>query len=837
VVGIVVVSHSATLAEGVAEVAREMGGEVRLEVAGGLRLEEPAMGTDAVLVAEAIERAYSDDGVVVLMDLGSAVLSAEMALDLLPPDRRDRVVLCPAPLVEGAVAAAAVARTGASLEDVAEEATGSLRAKLEHLGAEETHPPAEAGPEQDWTDGRSVRLMVKNPLGLHARPAARFVQTVGRFDAEVRVRNLTTGRGPASGRSLNSLATLGVRQGHEVLVTARGPQAAEVLAGLEGLAGRDFDDRAPTPAPLPPRVAAPAEGGALAGLPASPGIAVGQAQQFRPPPIEVPARPAGDPRAEWNALEKALAAVRRQIGEQRASVAARAGEEEAAILDAHGLFLEDHLLLDAARRGIEDQGQSAARAWKNAADVVVEEYRGLEDEYLRARAEDLAGVARRVLEHLVDGGPGSPSLTGPGILVAADLTPTDTVTLDPALVRGIATAAGGPTSHSAILARSLGIPAAVGLGDGLLEVAEGVSLVLDGEAGTVLVDPPPDVIAAALARWEELQARERTVREAAHRPGVTRDGVQIEVAANAGSVQEAEAAATAGADGIGLLRTEFLFLGRETMPDEEEQEVVYRRIAEVLDGRPLILRTLDVGADKPLPYLPRADEDNPFLGVRGIRLSLIEPELLSAQLRAALRVARDHPLKVMFPMVTTADELRAAMGLMAEARAALGWKDGWAPEGFELGVMVEVPAAALTAAAFASRVDFLSLGTNDLSQYVAAADRGNRQVAPLADAVHPAVLRLVRMVVEAAEAHGRWVGVCGEVAGDPAAVPLLLGLGVHELSVVPPAVAAVKQAVRETELGSARALAALALALDSSGAVRDLLSGPAAGRSVAAPSP
>lgn len=827
-VAIVLVSHSATLAEGVAEVAREMGGEVRFEVAGGLRLDEPALGTDATLVAEAIERAYSDDGVVVLMDLGSAVLSAEMALDLLPPGRRDRVVLCPAPMVEGAVAAAAVARTGASLEEVAAEASGALRAKLEHLGEGEADA-WQAAAEAATPEGPSIRLVVKNPLGLHARPAARFVQTVGRFDAEVSVRNRTTGKGPGSGRSLNALATLGVRQGHEIVVVASGPQAAQALAALQTLAGRDFGDRMPAAPPARPQAPAPgpASVARLLGLPASPGIVAGRARHFRVPPIQVPTHPAEDPEAEWQALEGALEVARREIREQRSSVAARAGEEEAAILDAHGLFLEDDLLVGAARRGILEEGRNAAQAWRAAADAVIAEYRALEDDYLRGRAEDLAGVARRVLEHLLTGGPSPPALAGPGIVVAPSLTPTDTVALDPALVQGIATATGGPTSHSAILARSLGIPAAVGLGDALVGVPEGTPLVLDGDAGLLLIDPSPDVTTDYETRGKERGARERAARKGARRPSVTQDGTRIEVAANVGSPEETEEAVNAGADGIGLLRTEFLFLGRDAMPDEEEQEAAYRRVAEILAGRPLILRTLDVGADKPLPYLPRAEEDNPYLGLRGIRLSLAQPELLSIQLRAALRVAADHPVKVMFPMVSTVEELEMGLGLVTEARAALGWTEGWAPEGFALGVMVEVPAAALTAGALAAMVDFLSIGTNDLSQYVAAADRGNDRVAPLADALHPAVLRLVRMVVEGADGHGRWVGVCGEVAADPVAVPILLGLGVRELSVAPPAVAAIKQAVREADLGQARALAGSALRLESAGAVRALLSAPA----------
>src|SRR4029453_15880112 len=422
-VGLVIVSHSATLAEGVAELARGMGAEVPIELAGGIEAPEPALGTDAARVLDAIERADQGDGVVVLMDLGSAVLSAEMALDLLPPERRERVVLSEAALVEGAVAAAVTANLGAPF------APGGLGAKGTHLGSGET-----AAPEAAVADGagRTITLTVRNPLGLHARPAARFVQTAGGFDAGVSVTNLTTGRGPASGRSLNALATLGVRQGHQITVAATGPKASEALAALEALAGRDFDEgpavEAPTPTPTAPPEAAPA--GGLAGLPAAPGVAIGAARHFRAADPEIPAAPASAPQAEWEAPDPALDRVRTEIRATRDSVAARAGEYSAAIFDAHLLFLEDETLVEPARRAIFEQGRNAAQAWPEAAEPVAAEYRRLDDEYLRARAEDLGAVARQVVAQLVGKGPAT-AVTEPGIVIAADLTPADTAALDP----------------------------------------------------------------------------------------------------------------------------------------------------------------------------------------------------------------------------------------------------------------------------------------------------------------------------------------------------------------------------------------------------------------------
>jgi phosphoenolpyruvate-protein kinase (PTS system EI component) len=342
----------------------------------------------------------------------------------------------------------------------------------------------------------------------------------------------------------------------------------------------------------------------------------------------------------------------------------------------------------------------------------------------------------------------------------------------------------------------------VGAGEALLDVAEGTRLAVDGEEGIVEVDPDDDVAERFLARRQAVAEARRASLARAAEPGALRDGRRVEVVANVGSVAEARRAVEQGAEGIGLLRTEFLFLERTTPPGEEEQTEVLRDIAQALDGRPVIVRTLDAGADKPLPFLRQAPEANPFLGRRGIRLSLAEPELLSGQLRAAARVAADHPLKVMFPMVATLAEYRAARALVADAGA---------PEGIEVGIMVEVPAVALQAERFASEVDFFSVGTNDLGQYAMAAERGNEQLSELLAGPLPAVLRLIAAVVQAADRHGRWVGVCGELAGDPDAAILLAGLGVLELSMAASRIPELKAALREVDLPAARAAAAEAL--------------------------
>src|SRR4051794_2668982 len=801
-----------------------MGGEdVAIEAAGGMADPPGAMGTDAMVVMEAIERASSEDGVLVLMDLGSALMSAEMAVEMSAGDVR--VVLADAPIVEGAVAAAAAARTGMGIDEVAAEARGALRAKAAQLGGDEDDAaPADAGPPGAASgEGEELRVVVGNRLGLHARPAARFVGAAATADAAVEVSNLATGRGPVSARSLTALATLGVRQGHEILVRARGPQASRALDAIRALAAANFGDEdgdghapaPPEPEAHPARAAAPGE--PRRGLPVAPGVAIGAARRLRAPEPVVSDAPAGDPQAEWSALASARDAARGGVRAARAAVAAGAGEAQAQIFDAHLLLLDDEALLDPARRAV-DAGRNAAQAWDAAVRAAADAYRGAGDAYLRERAVDVLDVGRRVLGHLAGSDPGPATVDGPGVLVADALTPGQTAALDRSLVRGIATARGSATSHAAILARAFGIPAVVGLGPALLETPDGTELVLDGDAGTVLVDPDDDARADAERRRDEERRTSAERRERATAPAHTRDGRRIEVAANLGAVAEAAGAVAQGAEGVGLLRTEFLFLGREDVPGEDEQAAALGEVAAALDGRPLVIRTLDVGADKPLPFLAQEPEANPFLGRRGIRLALARPDIMRPQLRAILRVAAEHDnVKVMFPMVAALSELRAARAALEGGRRA----GGVAPP-LEVGIMVEVPAVAVAAERFAREADFFSIGTNDLAQYALAAERGNEHVAALATGPVPALLALVDAVVRGAQAHDRWVGVCGELAGDPLAAALLVGLGVTELSMAPPRIPDVKDTLRAIDAAAAAAVAREAIAADDADAVRAL---------------
>ncbi len=811
-VGIVVVSHSRALARAAVALAAEMlhGRAVRVAVAAGL--DEATFGTDAVRVKEAIEEVDGPDGVLVLMDLGSAVLSAEMALDLLDPAVAGRVRLCSAPLVEGLVVATVAAAAGASIDEVETEATAALAGKQAHLVLPGADTPAPATTGEPTA--RAV-FVVANEHGLHVRPAAKLVAEVRTLDARVWLRNVTTDSDPVPASSLSRVAVLGALAGHRLEVTATGNQARTAVDHVAALAARHFDEtRVGPPAAVP---SATAQRGPL---PASPGIAVGPAWTLVRPEVLIDrttgSAHAVDPVAEWRRIRGAVAAVRRETVRTRARTARELGEPEAEVFDAHLMLLDDTELLEDVRERI-DGGSTAPRAWSDVLDATGSGLDGLPDDYLRARAADVRALRDQVLRAM-SGRPTTFALRD-GVLVVTDLTPAEAAALDRERVTGLVLAFGSSTGHAAILARTRGIPAVVCAGPGILEVADGTTIALDGETGEIVVDPDPDTLVAIKARAAERERRvDDAIRDSAE-PAVTRDGTTIPVGANVGDPTDAAAAARFGADLSGLVRTEFLFLDRESAPTVDEQEAAYRAVADRLDGRPVVFRTFDIGADKPVGYLDLAPEANPFLGLRGIRLALARPSLLRDQLAAICRVAVDRPVGVMFPMVTHVAEVRAARALLAEAAALVGMA---VPAGLEIGIMIEVPAAALKTSAFIPHVDFVSVGTNDLTQYTLAADRGNESVAGDADPLDPAVLRLVHQVCEAAAGLVP-VAVCGEVASDQAALPVLLGLGVDELSVTPYAVPLVKQAVRDLDVGTCRVLARKALELPSATAVRALL--------------
>ena len=809
-VGLVVVSHSRTLARSAVALAAEMlhGRPLRIEVAAGL--DETTFGTDAVAIMQAIERADGPAGVVVLMDLGSAVLSTELALDLLQdPSIRDRVTLSPAPLVEGLIVAAVAAAGGASRAEVAAEARDALMGKSGHLS-----PPPD-GTTPDASDvrhgGDRRRLLGREPprparpAGCQAGQRGPRARRVGPAAQPHHRRLSCPRRKPEPGRDAGRPA--GARGRGPRL----GPQAQEAVEHLLTLAARRFDETVEEAAEPPaPSVAASASGP----LPASPGIAIGPLRRLTAVPVDLDQQPVGEPAAEWRRIVESVAAVRRDIEHVRVVTAREVGAEQASIFDAHLSLLTDaEMLADVKTR--TSTGVGAVSAWAGCLADVEREWASLPDPYLRERAADVHAVGDQVLRALT----GEPArrMTSQGVLVASDLTPAETASLDLALVTGVVLAQGSPTSHAAILARARDIPVVVAAGPEVLGIPEGTTVLLDGSSGELHVDPSPELLEEYERRAADAAEQRARQLALAEQPAVSRDGTSIAVAANLGSVADARAALAAGADGAGLVRTEFLFLDRSAAPDVDEQQAEYDAIAEAMDGRRITLRTLDVGGDKPLSYLPMPQEANPFLGQRGIRLSLAHRDLLRDQMVAICHTARRFPTSIMIPMVSTPAELIEARQVLTEAAGPDGL-----PEGLHIGSMIEVPSAALKIEAFLPYVDFVSIGTNDLTQYALAAERGNGAVAALSDALDPGVLQLIDHVCRAAA--GRIdVAVCGEAASDELAIPVLVGLGVRELSVSPPAVPRVKAAVRELDVERCGILAREALSLAGADDVRKLV--------------
>ncbi|WP_168788414.1 phosphoenolpyruvate--protein phosphotransferase [Paraburkholderia aromaticivorans] len=675
--------------------------------------------------------------------------------------------------------------------------------------------------ETDSTAGAIVsdEVTLPNPAGLHARPAAVVAVEAKKYKSDIR---LLRGGDSANAKSVVSLMGLATQFGDKVCVQAAGPDAAEAAGAIARLLASGSGEKpgdapaAPpataSPAPVAASRTAPADADELAGVSASPGLAVGKVVQFRQEVIDV-AEAGESPQRERARLESARHEARQQIEAVKTRLT---DPSKAQILDAHLELLDDPDLNDLAI-GAVSAGKSAGFAWRAAFEKQARTLEALDNPLLRERAGDIRDVGRRVLALLAGVKQAHIDVPADSILIAEELSPSDTASLDRTKVVGFCTTTGGATSHVAILARSLGIPAICGIDEEALQLADGTFVVLDGTRGSLRRNPGAGEIEKARERIDRQIAKREEEKLAAVKLAMTADGHRVEVVANIRNAQEARDAVSAGAEGVGLLRSEFLFDNRDTAPSEDEQAAQYCAVAEALGReRPLVVRTLDVGGDKPLSYLPLPEEDNPFLGLRGVRVSLDRPDIFRTQLRAILRAASIGNLHVMFPMVATIEEVRAAKKILLE-------EAGDRANDVKVGVMIEVPSAALIAEPLAREVDFFSIGTNDLTQYTLAMDRGHPKLARQADALHPAVLRLIGMTVDGAHKHGKWVGVCGGIASDAMAVPVLVGLGVDELSVSVPAVGSIKAQLARLTMEEARKLAASVLQLGTAAEVRALL--------------
>lgn len=676
-------------------------------------------------------------------------------------------------------------------------------------------------------DGQQLICPLPMSHGLHARPAANLARIAKGFEAEIWVENLDSDSPAVSARSVTKLISLGAQLGHRLQITAEGTDAAAALAtigeaisaGLGDPVVRGFQQQAASEAVVvaleSESVSAPVvrlqAGDAISGLTGAPGVAIAPAYVMSEPKFEF-AHQAGPASAELARLQTAVAAVGEQLNKRLESTA---NTELAQIIAMHLELLLDPEMQQEAEQHVR-RGDSAEWGWQQSFEALASVQEQSKELLLAERAIDIRDVGNRVLAQLTGQG-GSDAIQTEHVLVCQEIAPSEISDLDLSKVRAVVTAAGGVTSHAAILARTLGIPLLVGCGPQVLTLEPGTPVIVDCEARTLKVAPDQ----AALDQARTTMAREKELAEQAYasrfEPAVTTDGHHIEVMANLTAAKSVDKAIDHGCEGVGLFRSEFIYMDYPQEPTLEEQRAEYARVLDALGAdRPLIVRTLDVGGDKPLPYMPIDKEENPFLGVRGIRLSLRYPETLKRQLHALLTAANGRLLRIMFPMVTDIHEWRALRAMFDEVVV------DYPGSNIELGIMIEVPSAALMADIFAKEVNFFSIGTNDLTQYALAIDRGHPELSRQADSINPAVLRLIDMTVRAADRHGIWVGVCGELASDPHGAAILTGLGVKELSMSMRAIPRVKAHLRQLSMQAARDLAERALAADSSEAVRAL---------------
>lgn len=563
------------------------------------------------------------------------------------------------------------------------------------------------------------------------------------------------------------------------------------------------------------------------GIAASPGIEIGKAFVLKEIEIKIDTANIAEDKivGEIKRLEEGIAKSREQLIKIREKAERELGKDKAQIFDAHIMVLDDPMFMDEIREKIKSERITVENAISQVAKKYVDMFNSMEDEYLKERAADIKDVSERLIKNVL----GIPiqslaDLAEEVIVIARDLTPSDTAQMDKEKVKAFATDMGGRTSHTAIMARSLEIPAVVGLGSISNEVSEGDTVIVDGNKGIVLVNPSEDTLRQYNELKLEYQRYKEELKKLKDLPAETKDGKRrVELAANIGTPKDVKGALEHGAEGIGLYRTEFLYMDRETLPDEEEQFRAYKEVAEAMYPRPVIIRTLDIGGDKKLPFLEMPEELNPFLGWRAIRMCLDNPELFKVQLRAILRASHYGKIKIMYPMISSVTELRRANAILKEAKDELRREGIPFDENLEVGIMVEIPSAAITADILAKEVDFFSIGTNDLIQYTLAVDRMNEKIANLYEPFHPAVLRLIKNVIDASHRAGKWTGMCGEMAGDPLAAPILLGMGLDEFSMSATSISQVKKVIRSLTYEQAKQIADEALRMESPDEIREML--------------
>jgi phosphocarrier protein FPr len=786
-------------------VQQMVGSDFPIAVAAGVGDDHENLGTDAIHISEILLSFCQEDGAVVLMDLGSAVLSAQTALELLDRKITDKLRLCPAPIVEAAVVAAVASSVGADLDSVANEALIALSPKITQLGTLPISSISVASNKAVGDHFYEIDVTVNNTHGLHARPAAMLVQLINKFHSDVQLTNLSNRRGPSSARSLTSIALLQIRKGDKINFSVNGEDARSAINAIQKLAYDNFGETLLT---LTKQNNQHKKAITIA---ISEGIAIGKPLIWNAPPLELDDVTIGTKEQEKKKFNDAIRQVTLDL-----SKSTKFDDTKIAILSVQKLILNDPVLLTAVEMRLSSYHCSAALAWRIETDALIASYDDIEDEYLRARVADLRDIATRVLTVIL--GKKVPSIINPEsptILLIDELFPSTAMLCDSSNILGFIAKIGNLTAHATIIIRSLGIPMIVCPNLDFSKFSSNTVLAFDGSTGEIWIDPDASTLTEIEARKREFLATRYMFENDKMVPAVTIDQQHIEVLANIGNENDVMCANENGADGVGLLRTEFLYLGLTEMPDEENQTKLITKILNNLNKGSIVIRTPDIGADKPLAFMPIISENNPFLGVRGLRLSLRYPDFFTSNLRAILRAGINKDVRIMFPMVTMIEEWHRAYDLVKVAHLELKRLEIDHLWPIKLGMMIEVPAAAIMAEKFAGFVDFFSIGTNDLTQYILAAERGNSDLDMMQDATHPAVLRAIHEICEKVSSADRHVSVCGDAASDPIAAILMIGAGIRSLSVRPNQIPIIKALIRTISIANLNELVQEAMCCDT----------------------
>ncbi|HEX3446046.1 MAG TPA: phosphoenolpyruvate--protein phosphotransferase, partial [Chthoniobacterales bacterium] len=804
---------SRALAEAAVDlIRRTVSPTLAIAAAGGVGETHSEIGTDAIDIQHGIESVVQPDGVLVLMDMGSAILSAEMAKDLLGDSINVR--LCSGPLVEGGIAAAVQIQAGSTVDEVVAAARRSLLPKQDQLG--EAVQIAEPALAPAFTE-ESFESVLENIYGLHLRPVAALVKALGTEAKNVQVENITGKRGPVVAASLVDIARLQGKKGDTIRFLLAGPNTARIRKEIESFLERlKHEDAHPVQT-----VAAKDGSAGLEPIAVSAGLAVGRVLFGGRLDLRIPGTRPNTPLeidTEFRRLTEAIAAAQQNVAKRVAKFSASLNSVELAILEAQQLILSDQVLLTKAEERIRLKPMNAAAAWYETLTEIADDQAGAADDYLKQRAIDFREAASAVVQELIGQTNQFANLNEDHVLVCAELSPTLIDQIQSTRITGVIELAGGSLSHGAILARSIGLPVIANAARVEPALRSAQLVAIDGSTGQLLIDPAPEVV----QEWRQKQTDTRELHERAvqlsQAPAVSADKIPFLVVANAGKRRDVELALANGADGIGLFRSEFLFGAFSTLPSEEDQLTAYRDALEPIllstnanerqrtttnDSKrtgpsefTVTLRLLDIGGDKPLPFLSPGQENNPFLGVRGLRLLLRHPEFFESHLCAILRLAELFSIKLLVPMVTSVGEFSRLKQHLETAHQSLKARNLSHRWPIEIGAMIETPAAAVVFDQMIEHLDFASIGTNDLTQYVLSAERGNPALEEFADSLHPAVLRLCREVIALANQRRLPISICGEIASDPAAVPLLAGLGLRILSAAPTAVPTIKATVR-----------------------------------------